>query len=49
MVRPTLSPDDYAILLRDQSSAIFKSQTIMYEIVLLNDDEEPDDDVDEFF
>ena len=49
LVRPTLGPDDYATLLRDQSSAIFKSQTIMYEVVLLNDAEEPDEDVDEFF
>ena len=38
-----LIDDDLALLMSRQTDAVLKSQTVMYELLILNDEEGPDD------
>lgn len=49
LVMQALSAENLETLLERQTSAALKSQTVMYEALILNQQEQPDEDVDEFF
>ena len=49
LVPNALTEEDYSMLLERQTSAVLKSQTVMYETLICNSqNEEPDKDIDTF-
>ena len=48
-VPSSLTEADVAKILNRQTEQVLQSQTVMFEVLTLNDREQPDQDVDEFY
>ena len=49
LVMQALSAENLETLLDRQTSAVLKSQTVMYEVLILNEQEQLDEDADECY
>ena len=49
LVPSSLTSADISKILNRQTSVVLQSQTVMFEVLTLNDSEQPDNDVDPFY